>query len=377
MSYERLFDPRLTTDEIDEWRSKGKKAVGYVCCHVPEEIFYAAGVMPVRLRATGCVDSSDAESWMSSFSCSYARSILQYLMEGKYALDGIAQAQGCMMQARIIDNFEHIEKQAGRTLFAHFIGAPRMYTPKTVRFYKTELQEFADALGEFSGQKVTEESLRAAAEKTNETRRLIAELYALRMEDKPVVTGAEVLSICLAHCDLHVDSFNAMLKEFLADAKKRKPVEGRARLMLIGSALDNPDYLKVIEDKGGLVVADYNCFGDRTFGPELKLDGSDVMGSIADYYLTRNTCPRELDNRPAIHKEIGELCKKYRVKGVLYQKMQNCECWGGESYYLEPALKDMGVSMLQLEREEHMSNAGQLAIRAEAFIEMLETQEVQ
>ncbi|MEG1190817.1 MAG: 2-hydroxyacyl-CoA dehydratase family protein [Oscillospiraceae bacterium] len=372
MSYQKLFDTKISGEAVNAWKSQGKKAIGYVCCHIPEEIIYAADVFPVHLRATDCVDSSDAEAWMSSFSCSYARSILQYLMNGTYDLDGLAQAQGCMMQARITDNFEHIQKKKGKKIFAKFVGAPRMSDPETIAFYKSELQELADALGELSGHKVTDEGLKAAIAKANETRKLIAELYDLRKAENPVVSGTEVLSICLAHCDIHVDDFNAMLKEFLADAKNRKPIVGRARLMVIGSALDDPEYLKVIENAGGIIVSDYNCFGDRTFGPEMKIDDSDVMGSIAAYYMARNTCPRELDNRPEIHKEIVDLCKENGVQGVIYQKMQNCECWGGESYYLEPDLKAIGVPMLQLEREEHMANAGQLSIRAEAFIEMLE-----
>ena len=96
------------------------------------------------------------------------------------------------------------------------------------------------------------------------------------------------------------------------------------------------------------------------------------MGSLARYYLERNTCPRMLDNRSAIPDEIKNACEKYKVQGVIYEKMQNCECWGGEAFYLEPLLKDSGFPMLQVEREEQMANAGQLAIRAEAFIEMLE-----
>lgn len=372
MSYQKLFKAKFSGDGVKAWRAEGKKAIGYVCCHVPEEILYAAGVLPIRLRATGCVDSSDAEAWMSSFSCSYARSILQYLMDGTYELDGIVQAQGCMMQARIIDNWEHIAKKNGREQFSFFIGAPRIFTEHAVGFYKSELQEFADAIGTYSGKKVTDEGIRAAVKETNETRRLIAELYALRSAENPVVTGAEVLSICIAHCDVAVDEFNAMLRDFLADAKNRTPVTARARLMLIGSALDNPEYIKVIEDKGGLVVADYNCFGDKNFGAPIELDDADVMGSLARYYLERNTCPRELDNRPAIRQEIIDLCGKYGVQGVVYQKMQNCECWGGESYGLEPALKKIGIPLLQVEREEHMTNTGQLAVRAEAFVEMLE-----
>jgi len=199
---------------------------------------------------------------------------------------------------------------------------------------------------------------------------LIDQLYALRKDAK--VSGTEALQVMLASCDIGVDEYIIALNEFLADAKNRKPIEARARLMLIGSALDNPEYIKVIEDKGGIVITDDFCFGRKAFGDKIVVDDKDVMGSIASYYLNRHTCPRSLDNRPAIHKEIVDACKEFKVQGVIYEKMQNCECWGGEAYYLEPDLKAIGVPVLQVEREEQMANAGQLAIRAEAFVEMLE-----
>ncbi|MEG2010336.1 MAG: 2-hydroxyacyl-CoA dehydratase family protein, partial [Oscillospiraceae bacterium] len=368
----KLFNSDISGEAVKAWKASGKKALGYVCCHVPEEVFYAADVLPVRLRATGCVDSNEAEAWMSSFSCSFARSILQYLMNGTYDLDGLVQSDGCMMATRILDNWEHVSKKAGKSLFFHQIGAPRITNDITVDYYKSEIAELVAALEKFSGNKITDASLKAACAKTNEMRALIAEIYDLRKAANPVITGEEVLKITLAECDMPIDEYIAALKEFLADVKTRKPVEVRARLLVIGSALDNPEYLKVIEDKGGIVVADALCFGSKAFGPQIVVDDKDVLGSIASYYLTRNTCPRSLDNRPAIHKEILDLCKEYDVQGVIYEKMQNCECWGGESFYLEPALKAAGIPMLQLEREEHMANAGQLAIRAEAFVEMIE-----
>ena len=370
MSYEKLFENNISSESVKAWKASGKKAVGYVCCHVPTEIFLAADVMPVRLRATGCVNSSDSEAWMSSFSCSYAKSVLQYLMNGTYHLDGLVQSDGCMMATRILDNWEHIAKKNGKSQFIHQIGAPRITNDATIDYYKSELQEFVDKLGEFSGTKVTDEALKAAAAKTNEVRDLISQLFELRMEAK--VSGTDALRIMLANCDLTIDEYITALKEFLADAKNRKPIEARVRLMMIGSALDNPEYIKVIEEKGGLVVADALCFGANAFGDKIVVDDSDVLGSIAKHYLNRHVCPRSLDNRPAIHKEIIDTCKAYKVQGVVYEKMQNCECWGGEAYYLEPDLKAAGIPMLQVEREEQMANAGQLAIRAEAFVEMLE-----
>ena len=370
MSYEKLFETNISSESVKAWRASGKKAVGYVCCHVPTEIIIAADIMPIRLRATNCVDSSDAEAWMSSFSCSYARGILQFLMNGTYDLDGLVQSDGCMMTTRILDNWEHVAKKTGKSQFIHQIGAPRITNETTVVYYKAELQDLADKLGALSGTKVTDEALKAAVAKTNEVRDLIAQLNALRNEAK--VSGTDALKIMLAYCDMTIDEYIAALKEFIADAKGRAPISARARLMIIGSALDNAEYIKVIEDKGGIVVADDMCFGTKAFGDKLVVDDKDVLGSIANYYLNRHVCPRSLDNRPAIHKTIVDNCKAYNVQGVIYQKMQNCECWGGEAYYLEPDLKAVGVPMLQVEREEQMANAGQLAIRAEAFVEMIE-----
>lgn len=375
MSYRDLFDASVSGGRIAAWRAKGGKAVGTVCCHVPNEILWAAGVLPVRLRATGCTDSSDAEAWMSSFSCSYARSVLEYLMNGTYRLDGLVQSDGCMMATRILDNWSHVAKKNGTPQFTYQIDAPRITNETTVEFYKEELQGLADALGEFSGQKVTDERLCAAVSKYNEIRMLIAEVNELRLAEKPVISGAEALALMIRSADMTPDEYIEELNAFLADAENRTPLESRARLMVIGSALDNPEYLKVIEDKGGLIVCDALCYGSRGYNEQLVVDDNDVLGSIAEYYLTRIVCPRSLDNRTELHENIINMAKQYKVDGVVYQKMQYCECWGGENVLLEDELKAENIPLLTVEREEHLANVGQLAIRAEAFVEMIEKED--
>ena len=55
--------------------------------------------------------------------------------------------------------------------------------------------------------------------------------------------------------------------------------------------------------------------------------------------------------------------------------MQYCEVWGGEEVYFQDRLKDAGIPMLVVEREEQMANMGQLAVRVEAFVEMIEEEE--
>lgn len=373
MEYQKLFDTKVSGDSIKSWRASGKKALGVVCCHVPQEIFHAADVLPVRLRATGCEDYSEAEVYMSSFSCSFAKSILQYFIDGVYELDGLVTSDGCMQAVRIFDNWKHYTSKNGKSQFFFEIGVPRMKSKTTKEFYKDELKDLINALEQLTGNKITDEKLIKSAELYNEARKLVGQVLELQKQDFPVITGAEALSIMLASTNMPVEEYIELLKAFLADVGNRTPVSGyRARLMMIGSAMDDPDYIKVIENKGGLVVADTLCLGRMGFGDALTLRKDDVIGAIADYYLDRLVCPRMIDNRDELHEFILNKAKEYKVDGVVYQKMQNCECWGGENVFLEQELKDAGIPLLNVEREEKLANVGQLEIRAEAFIEMIE-----
>ena len=373
MDYKRLFESAITDESVKAWQAQGKKALGVVCCHVPEELLWAADIMPVRLRATDCVDSSDAEMWMSSFSCSFAKSILQYWLNGTYKLDGLLATDGCMMAARIYDNATYLNDKENQGKFIKQFGAPRKCNEKTISFFKQELVDLVTDLEKFSGNKITTEKIKAAVDKYNEARELVAKLYALRREKNPVINGEDTLKITLAATDMTIDEYVDHLKAFLADVGTRKPIDDyRSRLLLIGSALDNPEYIKVIESKGGLVVADTLCFGELAFGKPLVFDEADPIGSLAKYYLERLVCPRMMDKHEALHDYIFECVREYGADGVVYQRMQNCECWGGENVLLEQRLKDAGIPLITLEREEHMANAGQLAIRIEAFIEMID-----
>ena len=373
MDYRKLFDSSISTEAAKKWREQGNKALGVICCHLPEEIFHAAGILPVRMRATGCVDSSEAETWMSSFSCSFARSILQYWLDGTYQLDGFVATDGCLQAGRVYDNAAYINNSRKLGQYVNQIGAPRKCTPRTIEFYKAELLDLIADLEKLSGNKITDDKLKASVATYNEARELVKQVYELRKAENPVISGADALSITLASTNMPIEEYIELLKAFLDDAKNLQPISDcRARLMIIGSALDNPEYLKVIEDKGGIFVADALCYGSRMFGEPYTVSDDDVLGSMAEHYLKRVVCPRMMDNRTELHDYIIDTCKEYGVQGIVYQKMQNCECWGGENVLLNDKLKEAGIPLLTVEREEHMANAGQLAIRAEAFIEMIE-----
>ena len=58
---------------INQWRNAGKKTLGYFCSYIPEEVIYAAGILPIRVRARGCTDTPMGDAYMTPTACSFTR----------------------------------------------------------------------------------------------------------------------------------------------------------------------------------------------------------------------------------------------------------------------------------------------------------------
>jgi benzoyl-CoA reductase/2-hydroxyglutaryl-CoA dehydratase subunit BcrC/BadD/HgdB len=79
-----------------------------------------------------------------------------------------------------------------------------------------------------------------------------------------------------------------------------------------------------------------------------------------------------MEQHAVIFEFIKDMVQTYQVDGIIYQKMQFCDLWGGASLYLENKLKELKIPFLSFQREHIVTHAGQIGTRVEAFIEMIE-----
>lgn len=364
----------VATEGIEKWRAEGKKALGVVCCNVPFELLHAAGIFPVRLRATGCKDFSIGEALMGPHNCGFTKSMLQRLCDGTYDLDGLVASNSCTIASMVYTNWDIESKKQGKEQFLHQIDAPRMCNEASAKYFSWDLEDLKTALEEYTGAEITNEKLKASVDTYNEARRLVKQLYDLHKADEPVISGEETLRLTLAATEMPIEEYIDLLKEFLSSAETRKPEKTwPVRVMIAGSALDDPEYVKAIEDCGCLVVADMHTFGLRFLRDEIPYNEDDILGSLATYYLNRSSCPRMVDGSDALHEYIMNAVKEYRVEGVIIERLSFCDKWENESPVLAEVLNKAGIPNLQLERAEQVSAQGQLGIRVEAFREMLES----
>ena len=356
---------------VNEWKTKGKKIVGFICTQVPEEILYAADILPVRLRAPDCADTTSADVYMSHLNCTFIRSCLQYMFDGKFGfLDGFVFTNSCDHTRRLYD----ITREALDYPYVHLFSLPhKVGGTEVTLWHKGEVARFKKSVEAAFEVAITEAKLRQAIDVYNETRHLLRELYELRKSDSPPISGAETLSVILAGNSLPKDMYNQMLRKLLDELRQRKGISKyRARLMIAGSGgCDNPNYLGIMEELGGLVVTDSLCFGSRYFWEPVDTKG-DLMLNLAKAYLNRPSCANMTDRVVERGEFVKQMVKDFKVDGVVFQRMRYCDLWGGQLLYMEHEFKKSDIPLLSLEREYTLGGAGQLRTRVQAFLEKIE-----
>jgi bzd-type benzoyl-CoA reductase N subunit len=361
-----LVNPLLT-----EWSEQGGKILGYYCSYVPEELITAAGLMPFRIRATGSTTTELADAYLTHLNCSFIRHSFDMALRGNYGfIEGVVLTSCCDHARRVYDNWKRYIKDS----FIHFLALPRKSEETQVSWYRDELKNLKDHLEDHFDVKITDDKIQEAIKIHNETRALQRELYNLRKQKNPPITGAETLAVIVAGTAIPKAQYNALLKELLNDLRERK-IDGdyRARLMILGGILDDPAYLDVIEEQGGLIVADTLCFGSKIFWEKVKEDEDDPLMALARYHIADSpSCPHTVGVFPQRANFVKDMVKDFDVDGIIAQRMQFCDNWGYESKMLADVMKEEGIPFLRLEKEYLLSSVGQLRTRIQAFLETLE-----
>ncbi len=370
IDFNRLAGP-IENDYVREWKASGRPVVGFFCAHTPEELLWAAGVLPLRLRGTGSENTSHADQYLGPFNCRFVRHTLSRLMKGDLAfLDGLLVTNSCDHIRRLFDIFAAKEVAP----FNHYLDVPHLNSEESFERLTGQLRDLQAKLESFFGVSISREALSEAIRLHNRTRLLLGRASALRGEDPPRATGSEVLALSVASASMPKDRFNPLLEQRLAELERGDPPPASPgpRLLVLGGALDEPGYLEQIESLGASIVADQLCWGSKSFA-DLADEEIDPIDAIARRILEHMPCPRMLDQYPQRLAHLLEAVKQYRVDGIICERLKFCDLWGGEIEMLRRSLKqEAGIPLLVLERDYAAAGGvGQLRTRVQAFLETL------
>lgn len=361
------YDDRLAYAQ--KWKkATGGKVVGYFCTYVPEEIFYAAKVLPIRLLGDHKPQSL-TEPHLFAMYCPFCRDTLAQGLQGKYDfLDGIVIAQSCL---HIRQSFYSWQKHRPRD-FSYILPMPQgVQNPASVSFLAEELQKLKQAVEKWVGFPITDQALVKGTEVMNRSRKLLRELYELRKSDNPPVSGLETMNIVVSSQLVDKNEHNASLAQLLS-AGFRAPAEKRdpgVRLMLIGSEDDDMKFIEMVESRGSTIVCDDHCTGSRYFWNDVEL-GEDPILAIAKRYVERTPCPSKDWPQRRRFDAIMKFAKDFRVDGAIIVQQKFCDPHEMDRVALLKMLDQNGIKTLALEFDVTVP-LGPMRIRIDAFLETL------
>ena len=348
------------------WKSRtGGKVVAWFDPYFPEEIAYAAGLLPIRILAEHEPDNV-SDKWIYS-SCYPVRDIVNLFLKGRYDyVDGLVNTECCQW---MYNAFE-VASNNFPLKFNHYFFLPD-YTdaPTSKHVTRSEMNVLKNRFEEWTGNKVTDEGLDEAIAVYNENRLSLRQIYEMRRQERPVISGSEMMHVLLADQVMDKAEMNKILKEFIRELESRKPGRDRIRLMLIGSETWDAALEEMVEQLGADIVADDLDNGSSYIWNNV-VPNKDRLMSLALRYLDRPHSALKDNNWRRRPQRIFEMAEDYSIDGALIAKQIYCHPHGSDTYMVWKLLRERNIPFHYFERSNLLPGDEMLS-RLESFLAIL------
>lgn len=371
---------------IAQAQSEGKRCVAYVCENVPEPLLNLAGTFSIRLRAPRTGSMEMGTYYLTSFLCEYSRALLERAIEGGFKFaDCIISPDGCTMMNRCVENMELLKTMDKEKFFYEYMEIPMKCDDNGLNLYTLQCKNHVlNPLAESFGIDVSDAAIRESVRRHNRVCELIRAIGDFRKEENPRITGYEFHIITLATYAAPQDMLIEKLEETLEELRTREPEAKnpfRARVVLVGSEIDDVDFVKLVEETGAYVCADRFCYGSLPGRVPIELnDSEDALTQVCRHYMEHSQCPRYMNTAKMLGRReyVNALAREYKADGIIYEQIKFCDPWAYERMVGSHVLHhDFSYPVLSVDRPYSIAGSGQMRTRVQAFVESIEIKKIQ
>ena len=357
---------------VQKWKEeKNGKVCGYLCGNVPEEILYAAKVLPVRI--IGSHDpATQSVTHIPDFKCAFCRDCLNQALQGKYEyLDGLAYTTCCISTKMVFSSWHmHVPLEWKYDLWPVFCHNK----PLAMETMVGQLGDFQTSLESWLGKKISDDELRESFDVYQKNRKLLTQVYELRKSNPPRIKGSDAKIIAMSSMLMDKLENNTWIEEYLESIPEKEQSEDeKVKVMIIGNGQDDLAVTDMVESLGGEVVIDDHCIGLRYFwnSEGTTIDGNPLV-SIASYYIDQKPpCPSSdwTPEHSSVPRILG-LAKEYHVECAIILAQTFCGQHQWELPDISAALEKEDIPYLLLEVDMTVP-VGSLGMRIAALLEMV------
>lgn len=357
---------------IDKALKDGKKVVGIFPYYAPEEIVYAAGILPVGVWG-GQGPIEKAKDYFPTFYYSLALRCLEMALDG--SLDGLSASMLTTLDDTLRPLSQNYKVSAGRKIPMIFLNHGQHRKEDFGKKYNaTIFRKAKDELEKICGVKVTDEALKEAFKVYNENRAEKRRFVKLAATHPQTIKASDRCHVLKSGYHIFKDEHTKMLKE-LNDMLEKMPEEDWDGVKVVTSGIitDNPGLLKVLDDYKVAVVADDVAHESRGFKVDIDLSIEDPYWALADQFARMDEDPLlwdpDLYKRP---KYVVDLAKNNNADGCLLFMMNFNDTEEMEYVSLKRAYEEAGIPLIKMGYDQQMVDFGQVKTQLETFKEIVE-----
>ncbi len=369
---------RITENTLEYAKSlkeKGHLLAGYMCTHVPEEILYAAGIVPVRILSSH-ESQAVSRGYIHETYCSFSHDCAYQALQHNYDfLDLIATSSSCIHMS---EAFSVWARFGGFQDKSYLIPYPHIIHAKPAgKLLVNSFGEFKQYVEKLAKKPVTDDDLEGAIRVYNQNRRLLKRLWEFLRYDRPPITGPDVAAVTLASQVMDKRECNQMLEQLIEELKAAPGnANSGVRLMVTGGACDDMGIFDLIENLNystNLVFVD-SCTAARYFWYEVPEERTDKIEALVEGYLGRIPCPAK-DTMPGTGERkrfrfIQQFIEDFKPDGVVFLYQRFCSPQPMDIVALKPILDKLGIPSTELELDTTVP-VSQFRTQLEALVEVI------
>ena len=315
--------------QLKAYKDAGKKCIGVMPYYAPEELVYAAGMMPFGMWGSNNKTEQRSKEYCATFYC-----IFLAHPQNRFADWG---KQFCL------DQYNNV---------------------------KAGLEKIA-------GHEIKSEDIAAAIKVYNKSRAARREFVKLASDHCDVIDPIMRSAVLKAAWFMDKAEYTEKLEALNAELKALPAAKWNGvKVVTSGIICDNPTLLKIFKDNNVAIAADDVAHESRAFRTDASEEGDPMMALVDQFtnidYDVLLYDPQSYQNRRG--EFVANMVKESGAQGLVLFMQQFCDPEEMEFPYLKKALDAAGIPFIKLGIDQQMRDFGQAATAIQAFADVLSVQ---
>ena len=362
--------------QLKAYKEKGMKCIGVMPYYAPEELVYAAGMMPMGMWGSNKKTISRAKEYCATFYCTIAQLDLEMLLDGTCdLLDGVITPTICDTLRPMSQN---IRVAMSEKMPCIFLAHPQFRRPAFgLKFCHDQYTHVKTELEKIRGSEIKDEEISNAIKVYNKSRKARREFVKLANAHCDVIDPIMRSAVLKASYFMRKDEYTEKLEALNAELRALPEAKWNGvKVVTSGIIVDNPALLKIFKDNNVAIAADDVAHESRMIRVDADETG-DPMEALCKQFADQDYDVLLYDEASEQNRRgeyVANLVKESGAQGLVLFMQQFCDPEEMEFPYLKKALDAAGIPFIKLGVDQQMRDFGQAATAIQAFADVLAMQ---